>query len=191
MTLRRGFKKEAHDYARELRLELGIKLHEPLSPWELAKHLGIPVSPLSEFGNENPKAVKYLREKNQDCFSAITVFDGCRRLIVHNDAHHRYRQAANIAHELSHGILGHLPTEIFNENGCRSFCKEIEEEANWLGPTLLISEEAALYIVKKQMSEDEASEYYCASKKVVKMCVGATNASVRVQRSQKKHSIYV
>jgi Zn-dependent peptidase ImmA (M78 family) len=185
MTLRRGFKKEANDYAKELRLELGINPHEPLSPWELAKHLGIPVSPLSEFGNENPKAVKYLKEKNQDCFSAITVFDGSRRLIVHNDAHHPYRQAANIAHELSHGILGHPATEVFNEIGCRNFNTEIEEEANWLGPALLISEEAALYIAKHQMSVDEASEYYCASKQVVNMRVNATNAYVRVQRSQK------
>lgn len=187
MTLRRGFKKEANDYAKELRLELGIKPYEPLSPWELAKYLEIPVLPLSEFGDENPIEVRYLKVKNQNCFSAITVFDGSRRLIVHNDAHHLYRQAANISHELSHAILLHPPTSPFNEIGCRNFNKEIEEEANWLGPTLLISEEAAFYIAKHKMSVDEASNYYCASKQVVNMRVNATNAYIRVQRSQKNH----
>lgn len=187
MTLRWGFKKEANEHARDLRSELGINFHEPLSPWELAKYLEIPVLPLSEFGDENPIEVRYLKVKNQNCFSAITVFDGSRRLIVHNDAHHLYRQAANISHELSHAILLHPPTAPFNEIGCRNFNKEIEEEANWLGPALLISEEAAFHIVKKQMSENEAAEYYCASKKVIKMRVGATNVYERIQRSQKKH----
>ncbi len=185
MELRRGFKKEAHDHARELRSEMGIKKHEPLSSWKLAKHLEIPVLSLSEFYSELPKEVKYLKEKNRECFSAITVFLGMRRLIVHNDAHHLFRQSANIAHEISHAILRHRPTAPFDENGCRNFNKEIEEEANWLGPALLISEEAAQHILKQQMSIDSAAQYYCASTKVVEMRLNVTGARIRHNRKSR------
>lgn len=101
-------------------------------------------------------------------------------MIVHNDVHHRYRQASNISHELNHAILLHPPTEPFSEHGCRNFNKEIEEEANWLGPALLISEEAALHIVKTEMSIDEASKFYSVSTKVISMRINVTGARKRI-----------
>jgi hypothetical protein len=36
LELRRGFKSEANDIAREIRGELGLKLVDPLDPWRLA-----------------------------------------------------------------------------------------------------------------------------------------------------------
>lgn len=110
MALRRGFKSEANKYAKEMREELGRQPHEPLCPWELASLLEIPILPLSEFSASDPQAVSVLSNGAQDNFSAVSVFEGRKRLIVHNDAHHPYRQAANIAHELSHAILLHPPT---------------------------------------------------------------------------------
>ena len=179
VKLRRGFKTEANYYAREFRLELGIKPYAPLCPWQLAEHLAIPVVPLSEFQNKIPKAVSYFTEQDTKSFSAITVFDNNRRLIVHNDAHGSLRQASNVAHELSHGILQHQPDKVFNECGCRNFNKEYEDEANWLGPTLLISEEAALYIVKNGMTIDEAVKLYRVSKQVINMRINVTGARKR------------
>ena len=43
-------------------------------------------------------------------FSGVTVFRGPRRTIVFNDAHAPGRQANDIGHELSHGLLLHTPT---------------------------------------------------------------------------------
>ncbi|WP_446422494.1 ImmA/IrrE family metallo-endopeptidase [Coleofasciculus sp.] len=180
MKLRRGFKKEANNYSREFRAELGLKPHAPLCPWKLSDLLGIPVVPLSEFKNECPTQTDYLTQKNRECFSAVTVFNGHRRLIVHNDSHHPHRQASNIAHELSHGILQHPPTAPFSEYGCRNFNKTIEDEANWLGPALLISEEAALHIVKRKISMDEAANFYGATKQVIRMRINVTGAKKRV-----------
>ena len=58
-NLRRGFKKEANEYAKEFRQELGLRAHDPLCPWKLAEHLAIPVKPLchikDEIGNKNYK----------------------------------------------------------------------------------------------------------------------------------------
>ncbi|WP_336229346.1 ImmA/IrrE family metallo-endopeptidase [Scytonema sp. PRP1] len=177
---RRGFKKEASAYSREFRAELGLKPHDPLCPWQLAEHLAIPIVPLSEFQHKIPDEVRYLTEKDPKSFSAITVFYGTQRIIVHNDAHSPLRQASNVSHELSHGILQHQPDEVFNECGCRNFNQEYEDEANWLAPALLISEEAALHIVKTGMTIDEAVEYYRASKEVINMRINVTGARKRI-----------
>lgn len=184
MTLRRGFKNDSDDYSRDVRSEMGLKAYEPLCPWQLAEHLAIPVVPLSEFRDVCLDETLYLTQVEPRCFSAVTVFRGHRRLIVHNDAHTPQRQASNIIHELSHGILRHPPTEPFGEHGCRNFNQEIEEEANWLGPALLISVEAALHIVRKSMSVAQASELYRVTEDVIRMRLNVTGARKRLARQR-------
>ena len=180
--LRRGFKTEANEHARELRAELGLPPHAPLSPWALAPHLDIPLMRLSELAGIEPAAVRYLTRSAPDVFSAATLFSGYRRLIVYNDAHHPRRQAADLAHEISHGLLGHPPAPIFNSIGCRQFNRAHEDEANWLGPALLISEEAALYIVEQRLTLDAAVVNYAVSRDVITMRIGVTGAQRRLQR---------
>jgi len=179
---RRGFKTEVNDYAREFRAEMGLSPSDPLCPWSLAEHLAIPVDPLSSYAGKIPEAVQYYTDKDPQSFSAITIFDGYRRRVIHNDSHHPRRQASNIAHELSHGILGHMPMPVLDKHGCRYFNKKQEDEANWLGPALLISEEAALYIVKMEMSIDEVVNLYHVSKDLAKMRINVTGAKKRVAR---------
>lgn len=146
--MRRGFKAEAEAYSQELRAELRIQPYMPLCPWKLAEHLAIPVLALSDFAKQEPKAVTHLCGKGKSAFSAVTVFyTPYSRVIVHNDKHNPYRQTSNIAHELAHGILGHPPTPPLNEQGCRHYDKAIEDEATWLGATLLVPRPAALHIV--------------------------------------------
>lgn len=57
-----------------------------------------------------------------------------------------------------------------------------EEEANWLGPALLVSEEAALYIVEQQLTLDAAVSIYAVSRDVITMRIGVTGAQRRMQR---------
>jgi Zn-dependent peptidase ImmA (M78 family) len=182
VALRRGFKTEANEHARELRAELGLAPHAPLSPRALAAHLGIPLMRLSELASVEPAAVLYLTRSAPDVFSAATLFAGYRRLIVYNDAHHPRRQAADLAHEISHGLLGHPPSPILDEFGCRQFNRVHEEEANWLGPALLISEEAALYIVEQRVTVDAAVSIYAVSRDLITMRIGVTGAQRRMQR---------
>jgi Zn-dependent peptidase ImmA (M78 family) len=186
MKLRKGFKSEANAYAREFRQELGLQLSDPLCAWTLAEHLAIPLMKLSELKNKIPEQhFHYVTKQEQAIFSAITIFKGHRRLIIHNDAHHPRRQASNIAHELSHAILGHPPTAPLNEYGCRHFQKEIEDEANWLASSLLISEEAALHIVKTNMSISEAVRIYKVSHALILMRINVTGARKRINSNQK------
>lgn len=183
---RRGFKTQTDNYAREFRKELGLQPQDSLCPWILAKHLEIPVEPLSAYKNKIPDAVSHYMERDQDSFSAITICEGYRRLIIHNDSHHLRRQAANIAHELSHGILGHMPVPALDEYGHRYFNKQQEDEANWLGPALLISKEAALHIVKNKMSMSDASRIYRVSSELIKMRINVSGARTIVDRSNNK-----
>lgn len=183
MEHRRGFKAEANWYAREMRRELCLQPHDPLCPWKLAEHLEYKVVELSEYAADEPRAAAYLRSaRGQKEFSAITLCDDEIRWIIHNDAHHRRRQAANISHELAHGLLLHRPAPLTGMNGARIFNREQENEANWLGPALLVSEEAALFIVETAKPLAAVCETYGVSGDLLQMRLHVTGAFIRVAR---------
>src|SRR5690242_11118249 len=85
MGLRRGFKSEANQLAREFRLELGAAPHGPLCPWQLAQHLEVPVFDLAEFAKVDARAAYFLSEKGLWEFSGATIALGSRRIIVLNN----------------------------------------------------------------------------------------------------------
>jgi Zn-dependent peptidase ImmA (M78 family) len=181
--LRRGFKAEAEDYAREFRAELKIQPHMPLCPHKLANHLAIPVLKLSEFSTQAPEAVSQLRGKGKSAFSAITIFyTPHSRVIIHNDEHHPYRQTSNIAHELAHGILGHPQTPPLNEDGCRFYDKSVEDEATWLGATLLMPREAALHIVANGVEHSTACKDYKISNSLLLWRIRMTGVMTQLKR---------
>lgn len=98
MSFRRGFKTEANNLAEEVRGELGLSPLDALDPHALGDHLDIPIVRLSDCLKDAP-AVQHLLEVEKEVFSAVTVFAGHRRTIVHNDAHALVRQHSNLAHE--------------------------------------------------------------------------------------------
>lgn len=182
--MRRGFKAEANRIAREVRLEVGVPLVEALDPRIVARSLAIPVLALSELRDDAPEAVAVFAGKEQSAFSAATVFRGHNRLIIHNDAHYPTRQPSNIAHELAHALLFHPPHPALDANGCRHWDSDIEDEANWLGPTLLVPEEAALWIARQGMKVEEAAEHFGVSEKLVQYRLNVTGALTRVRRAR-------
>jgi hypothetical protein len=66
-----------------------------------------------------------------------------------------------------------------NSLGLRHYDPAQEEEANWLGPALLISEEAALWLVSNGLSKSEASDYFGATEEVIQMRINLTGAIKR------------
>lgn len=182
MALRRGFKSEANAIATEVRAELGLTVLAPLDPHDLAAHLDIPVHPLSSFAAIAPKSVQLFSGSEQSVFSAVTVFRGHRREIVHNDSHSLGRQHSNIAHELAHGLLLHEPQPAFDDRGCRYWDEDAEDEANFLGAALLLTAEAALMIARRGISAEDACRQFCISKQMLRYRLNITGATVRVQR---------
>ncbi len=174
MTLRRGFKAEASWFARALRQELGLEPWDPLCPWGLAKHLAIPVIPLSDLRPFAPEVVHALMTRGRDWFSAVTIFvgrRGRRRVICHNDGNAKTRQAADISHELSHAVLGHSAAEMFERDPIA------EDEAQWMGPALLVSDEAAIRIAQQGLSLQAAARTFAVSDQLMRMRLNVTAAS--------------
>jgi Zn-dependent peptidase ImmA (M78 family) len=187
MRYRRGFKSEANWYAREMRVELGLAPHAPLCPRKLAHHLEYTIVELSSLANSEAAAVSYLMsKKGQGEFSAITLKGEQQTSIVHNDAHHPRRQASNIAHELAHGLLMHPFAPLIGQNGARIYDGDMEAEANWLGPALLVSEEAAMFIAERGHPHEMTCKEYGVSQEVLLMRLQVTGALIRLSRRRGK-----
>lgn len=183
MAFRRRFKREANDIVVEVRHELGLSLCDALDPYVLAEWLEIPIIALSDFVDEAP-AVAHLLRIETGVFSAVTVFCGSKRTIVHNDAHARVRQTSNLGHELSHALLLHPPTPALDNKGCRHWNQGIEDEANWLCGALLVPEAAAILIAKGQWATHaEAACHFGVSLQMIRYRLNATGALIRTQRA--------
>jgi Zn-dependent peptidase ImmA (M78 family) len=180
---RRGFKAEAAAIATEVRGELGLGPLDRLDPRRLADQLAIPIYDLSSLAAEAP-AVAHLRDVEPHVFSAVTVFAGRRRAIVHNDAHAPVRQNSNLAHELSHGLLLHPPTPPLDDMGCRVWDQDVEDEAGWLAGCLLVTEQAALALARQRLSLAGEAERLGVSEQMLRYRINGTGAAVRVRRAR-------
>lgn len=174
--LRRGFRKEAEEYAAEFREELDIDLRAPMNPLILAKHLCIPVIGLSAHPGIPDDVKRYFADYGQDRFSATTIADGTYREIIHNDHQHLNRQNSNITHEIAHILLGHPPKPPMISDSCRDFDPTLEKEANELGFTLLVPKLAALFAVEQYENLTVAAEYFGVSRSLLEYRIRITNA---------------
>jgi Zn-dependent peptidase ImmA (M78 family) len=181
--MRRGFKTEAYAISQEIRAEIGLNSLDPLDPWVLAEHLAIPVWRLTEYQEIAPGAVQLLSDTQQGAFSAMVAFVGHHRVVIHNDTHAITRQRANIAHELAHALLMHEP-HVVRAGKSPDFDQGQEEEANWLGGTLLITEEACLYACRKNLSVSDAATEMGVSEELMRWRINATGARKRVARAR-------
>jgi Zn-dependent peptidase ImmA (M78 family) len=188
MALRRGFKSEANDIAREVRAELGLELLEPLDASRLAAHLAIDTLPMSELSSDAPRAVRHFGVADISAFSAVTVFRGTQRLIVYNDSHSIGRQASDVTHECSHALLLHPPVPALDGAGCRNWDATLEDEAQWLAGALLITEEAALSIVRQATPLAAAAIKFGVSETMVRFRVNVSGAHKRVARARGQHA---
>lgn len=166
MKFERGFKAYANRIALGVRDDLKLDSISPLCPWSLADDLCIPVVRLRSFSDGSSVLaghVDYLAYRQPQVFSAITVFRGVRRLIVHNDAHAPVRQRSDLAHELAHALLMHPPHPPFCSDAQRTYDRRLEAEAGWLGPVLLVPNEAARWAAAQDMDAVKAAHHFGVS----------------------------
>jgi Zn-dependent peptidase ImmA (M78 family) len=182
--VKRGFKTNAERIASEVRNELDLNEDARLEPLELAEHLAIPVLNLGELSRVVPRNsfAQYFVAADPDSFSAVTIFRGYKRLIVHNESHHPNRQASNLTHEVSHSLLEHEPTPVVSDDGQRYWNAEVEEEANWLGAALLVPREGALSMAKADCTVAEIAAHYGVSESLARWRISQTGVAQQVQR---------
>ena len=184
MPLRRGFKADATALAAEVRDELDIDPYGRMDPHELAQHLGIPVVQLSDLV-ATCRAADHFLTVAPEMFSAATVFEGRRRMVVHNDAHSEPRQNSDLAHELSHGLLLHPPIPALDvATGCRNWNSTYEDEANWLASALLVTPEMALATARGRFTLREAQLRLGVSAKMLRWRMNVTGANIRADRER-------
>jgi IrrE N-terminal-like domain len=183
MSLRRGFKAEANRISLRLRQSLGLRPEAPIDLIALAQSLGLTVVPLSSFQDECPEAVRQLIRVDRSAFSAATIRCGpMRRVIVYNDSHDYGRQRNSTAHEISHVLLEHKFTLPIDTSGCRTIDRDAEDEAAWLGAVILISDAAAMHIVRTDMDTNAACQVYSVSAPLLQMRINASGARIRMAR---------
>lgn len=155
MGFKRGFKAEANRIALNVRRKVGLTPTEPLNIEAVCSYFDVTVIRMSEL----PCDSSIFSGMTQGHFSAVTVPCGLRTAIVHNDAHHEYRQRSNICHELAHCFLGHRSVPPLNAAGERMHDGGIEAEANFLGGCLLLPNEAAVHVLMNGLKSRASSIY--------------------------------
>ena len=184
MSLRRGFKSEANVTSREVRKDLGLAAADPLCPFATADLIGVKVRKLSSYRPIVPSEAAYLMQsRGKIVLSAMTACFGAERVIIYNDALAPTRIHADIMHEISHMLLMHPPHRLCADSGGRHYDAELEEEANWLGPALLVSEEAALAVVQAGVALRTAAERFKVSPSLMQMRLNVTGAAKRSARA--------
>lgn len=184
MALIRGFKAHAKRLATEVREELGLNPTEPLDHMALADHLGIPIQKMSAFLDSCP-SLHYLTAKGQKHFSAITLFQGTWRTVIHNDSHAPCRQKSNIVHELAHALLQHPPAPPLTDKGERTYDSGIEGEANWLTGELLVPDSVAIHVIQSELADEVAASHYGVCPVMLRYRLRVTAAKRRVSRFRK------
>lgn len=177
MGFRWGFKAEANRIAVRVRERMGLHARSPIDPIKVCDHFEIHLIRLSELDLD---CSSFLRRETSS-FSAVTVPCGLHTAIVHNDAHHPFRQRSNICHELAHCFLGHEYTPPLTESGERSRDGGIEAEANFLAGALLVTNEAALYIVRNGLAP-RAQQIYGVSQRMLDFRLRVSGAHTIHQR---------
>lgn len=184
MRLRRGFKSEAERISAEIRRELKLDSDQKLNPLKLAEHLAIPVLTMSEVSKMAPSSNfrHFFSSIDRDSFSAVTIFAGRKRVIVHNESHHPNRQASDLSHEVSHTVLEHEPTPVMDSDGQRYWNAEVEDEASWLGAALLIPREAVVEMLKHDWTVAEIAAHFSVSESLCRWRLLQSGADQQVDR---------
>jgi Zn-dependent peptidase ImmA (M78 family) len=119
-----------------------------------------------------------LTRKDPHGWSAVSFTVEEQVTIIYNDRNSSGRQSSDIMHELSHIILDHEPSQVIlsvdGSLGMRSFDAKQEDEANWLGWTLLLPRPALTRCIYLGLSTAQIAIDYDVSEQLVRYRAGIT-----------------
>lgn len=184
-NLRRGFLKEANEYAAEFRSEMNLMANDPICPFALAKHLSIAVTPLSNWPGMPIQIVRYFSGAGRNEFSAMTIQPSGVSEIIYNDACGENRQRSSVMHEIAHIVIGHPMRPPIAGDGCRNFDPTMELEANEFAYAVLIPPLAALRAVERFDDLSSAAKFFGVSVQLLRHRVGRTNAKKWAQNRRR------
>jgi Zn-dependent peptidase ImmA (M78 family) len=134
----------------------------------------------------DPSVVKQLTIIDGDSWSAVTLRLTRGGLIIINETHIRGRQNNTIAHELSHIILKHEPTQVFfTPDGMMMLAhynKTFEKEADCLASTLLVTRESLLFYLDEGRDDQWLAKYFGVTTKLIQMRRNMTGVDLQRRR---------
>ena len=162
----RGFKTWCEKIAAQHRRSLGLQPRDPLDSVSLAASLSIEVHSLDEVPGLDAVS-RHTLLADSGGWSAVTLTNGTKSVVVLNSAHSAARSASDLMHELAHILIGHKAGRIdITEDGgliLNTYDRSQEDEANWLAGWLLLPREALLWILQQRLEPDVAALQYGAS----------------------------
>jgi len=184
--LDRGFKAWAERTARMIRGELGLTPTEPLLPAKLAAYLGVELLTPKQIPGLPRNVIDQLLVHDPWGWSAVTIADSGRPLVIYNPRKSGGRQASDIAHELAHLVLDHEPgTLVLSGDGqmaMRSFNQKQEDEANWLAWVLLLPRDALVLCVRRRLAPPAIADAYGVTEVLVNFRLSTTGVTRQFQR---------
>jgi Zn-dependent peptidase ImmA (M78 family) len=166
-VLRRGFKSQCERRSIELRRLLAHRPIDPLSASEVAEHYNVTVWHPRQISGISESDIGHLLGPGREEWSGFTLRIEERHLVVLNSSQSSQRQNSVLMHELAHIILGHeLALAMFAASGDfapSTYNQEQEDEAAWLGGTLLLPRPALLWMRRQRLPDDQAATHFGVS----------------------------
>ena len=187
-TLERGFKAWSERVASNVRRQLGIPGTAALDPWRLAAELGVRVVSPFDYPDLDAEVRAQLLDRDPSGWSAATLVVGDTAIVVFNPKHSAGRKASDVIHELAHIMLEHDPaTVVFSQDGqmaTRTFDQKQEDEANWLGWTLLLPRVALMAARRRRMPTRAIAQEYGVSETLVRYRLQVTGVEIQTRRTK-------
>lgn len=184
--LRRGFKTWCENAARGFRRELGLEPFDRLDPYHLADHLKVSIWTPHDVSGLSASSLHCLTVSESECWSALTIRDGEKSLIIVNSSHNPQRINNSLAHEMSHIILRHEPPKMMPSTEGLMIMTDYdttqEEEAGILGGALLVPREALLKRISCGSSDEEAADFFNVSVALIRQRKNTTGIGFQLAR---------
>jgi Zn-dependent peptidase ImmA (M78 family) len=146
---------------------MDLKAIDPLNAFQVANRLNVTVRSTKQISGVASADIEHLLGEGREEWSAFTLRIADRNLIVINEAQSARRQNSVLMHELAHIILGHelVSVQFTKESELvpKTYGQDQEDEAAWLGGTLLLPRPALLWMRRKSLSNDTAATYFKVS----------------------------
>ena len=164
--MRRGFKAEAERRAEEARTAMGKRPSDYVDAVDFARHVRAVVRCADELTSR--EKLETLEEIQPGAFSACTFTIGEKHVIVYNPLSSPGRTQSDVAHEVSHIMLGHDMKSVETIGGFTFFTcdPEEEQEANWLAGCLLLPRRLLYLAAKRGLRGPEIAEAYNVSEQM-------------------------
>lgn len=181
----RGFKTWCETIALQHRRALKLRPIDPVKPQAVAASLGVPVYGIEEVPGLDTRVLHTLLHEDPDSWSAVTITNGRKSVIILNSSHSGGRPASDLMHELAHVIIGHTPARVdVTEDGAlilNTYDRQQEDEANWLAGSLLLPRDALMWIRKQRLDLHAAAREYGVSVQMLQYRLNVTGVDYQLR----------